>query len=77
MPTVKSAPKVDSKTQALRDSTILAQLDEKRNGVRFGTLLVLGICETTEEALSFDPMYMSRARELDARIYGEFSVPRD
>ncbi len=53
--------------QTQRDIMVRASLDDKRNGVRMGTLIVLGIIETTEESADF----ADRAETLQRSILSE------
>jgi hypothetical protein len=51
-----------AETMARREATVKAEFDRKENGVRVGTLVLLGIMEHTEEV----------AREEDS-IFDQFS----
>ncbi len=53
--------------QSQRDAMVRASLDDKRNGVRMGTLIVLGIIETTEESADF----ADRAETLQRSVLSE------
>lgn len=61
----------------LRSQVISEMMDQKQNGVRFGTLLIMGICETTREASLTDPAYQDKLDSHEKRIFQILITPKD
>lgn len=68
---LKREQKAKAEKVAQRDADIRAELNAKENGVRKGTLLLLAICEQTEDSPSFADGWETLQRSIYAETIQE------
>lgn len=65
---LKKEQRIKAEKISARDAAILAELQQKENGVRKGTLLLLAICEHTTESPVFAGANETHSRKIHSML---------